>query len=251
MSGHSKWATIKRKKSANDAKRSKIFTKILKEITVAARLGGGDPDGNPRLRAVLDKAKANNVPKDNIERAIKKGTGELEGVSYEEITYEASGPGGVAFIIEAMTDNANRTVAEIRHILTKHNAKMGKSGSVMWKFDRRGVIEVPKESMEEDELLEIALDVGADDVKNEEDSDMYLVLTEPADLMAVNDALRDKGVTIESAELQYLPKNTTTIAGRDAELVWKIFSKLEDHDDVQNVWHDFDIPDDELARLME
>lgn len=248
MSGHNKWSTIKHKKGAADAKRSKVFTKILKEVTVAARIGGGDINGNPRLRAAVDKARAANLPKDNLERAIAKGTGDLEGTNYEEITYEAYGPGGGALIIDVMTDNSNRTVAEIRHMLSKHNGNLGKSGTVMWKFDRKGVITIPGDATTEDELMEIALDLGAEDIKNEEES--FSVLTTPSDLVTVTEGLREKGLTIESSEVQMIPQNTVKLTGKDAEVAWKLYNALDDHDDVQNVYHDFEIDDEELARLM-
>lgn len=248
MSGHNKWSTIKHKKGAADAKRSKIFTKILKEITIAARLGGGDPGGNPRLRAAMEKARENNMPKDNMERAIKKGTGELEGVNYEEIVYEVYGPGGAALIVEVMTDNVNRTVAEMRSILNKHNGNLGKSGAVAWKFDRKGVIEVAREGVDEDALMEAALEVGAEDIKTD-DEEMFEVHTAAADLLGVTDALKERGFHVKSSEVQMLPKATVHITGRDAEVAWKLFSLLDDHDDVQNVWHDFDIDDEELEAI--
>ncbi len=248
MSGHNKWSTIKHKKGAADAKRSKIFTKILKEITIAARLGGGDPGGNPRLRSAMDKARENNMPKDNMERAIKKGTGELEGVNYEEITYEVYGPGGAALIVEVMTDNVNRTVAEMRSILNKHNGNLGKSGAVSWKFDRKGVIEIAREGVNEDALMEAALEVGAEDIKTD-DEEIFEVLTAAADLLVVSDALKERKFHVKSSEVQMLPKTTVHITGRDAEVAWKLFSLLDDHDDVQNVWHDFDIDDEELEAI--
>ncbi len=248
MSGHNKWSTIKHKKGAADAKRSKIFTKILKEITIAARLGGGDPAGNPRLRSAMEKARSNNMPKDNVERAIKKGTGELEGATYEEATYEVYGPGGAALIVEVMTDNVNRTIAEIRSILNKHNGNLGKSGAVAWKFDRKGVIEIPKEGTSEDALMEAALEVGAEDIKTDGE-ETYEVHTDPAELLAVTEGLREKGFAISSSEVQMLPKATVRLTGRDAEVAWKLYNLLDDHDDVQNVWHDFDIDDSELEAL--
>ena len=250
MSGHNKWSTIKHKKGAADAKRSKVFTKLLKEITIAARLGGGDPGGNPRLRSALDKARINNMPKDNMDRAIKKGTGELEGVNYEEVVYEVYGPGGAALIVEVMTDNVNRTVAEIRHMLLKHNGNLGKSGAVAWKFDRKGVIEVAREGVDEDTLMEAALELGAEDIKNE-DEEIYEVHTQPADLMTVSDGLTEKGLKVMSSEIQMLPKTTVQLTGRDAEVAWKLYNLLDDHDDVQNVWHDFDIDEAELEALAD
>ncbi len=248
MSGHNKWSTIKHKKGAADAKRSKVFTKILKEITVAARLGGGDPSGNPRLRAAMDKARIANMPKDNMERAIKKGTGELEGVSYEEIVYEVYGPGGAALIVEVMTDNVNRTVAEIRSILNKHNGNLGKSGAVAWKFDRRGIVEVSREGTDEDSLMEAALELGAEDIKTDNE-EVFTVHTAVADLTTISEALSEKGFSIQTSEIQMLPQTTVQLTGRDAEVAWKLFNLLDDHDDVQNVWHDFDIDDAELEAI--
>ncbi len=250
MSGHNKWSTIKHKKGAADAKRSKVFTKILKEITIAARLGGGDAGGNPRLRSALDKARENNMPKENMERAIKKGTGELEGVNYEEITYEVYGPGGAALIVEVMTDNVNRTVAEMRTILNKHNGNLGKSGAVSYKFDRRGVIEISREGTTEDAVMEAALEVGAEDIKTDDD-ELFVVYTAPSDMMAVADAMKAKKFHVKSYEVQMLPKNTVRITGRDAEVAWKLYNLLDDHDDVQNVWHDFDIDEAELEAIAE
>ncbi len=249
MSGHNKWSTIKHKKGAADAKRSKLFTKILKEVTIAAKTGGGDPSGNPRLRTAMDKARSANVPKDNIERAVKKGTGELDGVNYEEVTYEGYGPGGGALIIEALTDNINRTVAEIRHILSKHNGNLGKSGTVSWKFDRKGIITIPKTAMGEDELLELILDLGAEDLKTE-DEEFYVVETEVGDLITVTEAIKEKGLQVESSEIQMIPKNTTQLSGRDAEVAWKLYTLLDDHDDVQNVWHDFEIDEEEFENVV-
>jgi len=250
MSGHNKWSTIKHKKGAADAKRSKVFTKILKEITIAARLGGGDAGGNPRLRSALDKARENNMPKENMERAVKKGTGELEGVNYEEITYEVYGPGGAALIVEVMTDNVNRTVAEMRTILNKHNGNLGKSGAVSYKFDRRGVIEISREGTTEDAVMEAALEVGAEDIKTDDD-EIFEVYTAPSDMMAVSDAMKAKKFHVKSYEVQMLPKNTVRITGRDAEVAWKLYNLLDDHDDVQNVWHDFDIDEAELEAIAD
>jgi len=250
MSGHNKWSTIKHKKGAADAKRSKVFTKLLKEITIAARLGGGDPGGNPRLRSALDKARENNMPKENMERAVKKGTGELEGVNYEEITYEVYGPGGAALIVEVMTDNINRTVAEMRTILNKHNGNLGKTGAVSYKFDRKGVIEISREGTNEDQLMEAALELGAEDIKTE-DEEMFEVHTTPSDLLTITDALKEKKFHVKSSEVQMLPKSRVTITGRDAEVAWKLYNLLDDHDDVQNVWHDFDIDDAELEAIAD
>jgi len=250
MSGHNKWSTIKHKKGAADAKRSKVFTKILKEITIAARLGGGDASGNPRLRSALDKARENNMPKENMERAVKKGTGELEGVNYEEVTYEVYGPGGAALIVEVMTDNINRTIAEMRTIFNKHNGNLGKSGAVSYKFDRKGVIEIAREGTNEDALMEAALEVGAEDIKTD-DEEIFEVHTAPSDMLAVSDALKAKKFHVKSSEIQMLPKTTVRITGRDAEVAWKLYNLLDDHDDVQNVWHDFDIDEAELEAIAD
>jgi len=246
VSGHSKWSTIKRKKGANDAKRGKIFTKLIKEITVAARMGGGDPDGNPRLRTAINAAKAENMPKENIERAIKKGTGELEGVAYEEIVYEGYGPGGVAVIVEAMTDNRNRTVADVRHFFSKSGGNLGESGCVAWMFDKKGVVVVEKETIGEDELLEVVLDAGAEDVVEEDAT--YQVLTAPEDLNNVVAALEANGIGYVEAGVSMLPKNTVEVTEeKTARSLLKLLENLEDHDDVQKVHANFDIPD----RLME
>lgn len=242
MSGHSKWSTIKRKKGAIDAARGKVFTKIIKEITVAARSGGGDPDANPRLRLAVSSAKANNMPADNITRAIKKGTGELEGVSYEEITYEAYGPGGVALIIESLTDNRNRTVADLRHLISKNGGNLAESGAVSWNFERKGVITAQKGSYSEDDLMNIILDAGADDLKDE---DEYFEITASLEnFESVRKAVEASGlngIKIESASLQYVPKQTTKVDGKDAETTIKLISAVEDNDDVQNVYTNADI----------
>jgi YebC/PmpR family DNA-binding regulatory protein len=250
MSGHNKWSTIKHKKGAADAKRSKVFTKILKEISVAARLGGGDINANPRLRSAVEKGKIANMPKENIDRAIKKGTGELEGVTYEEITYEGVGPGGSAFMVETLTDNANRTVAEIRSVFGKLNGNMGKAGTVSWKFDHKGVIEIPKDSITEDQLMELALDLGADDIKNESD-EVFTILTPFVELSIVTEGLRAKGLKIESSDPAWIPKGLIKLTGREAEIAFRLFNNLDDHDDVQNVYHDFDIDEEELNRIAD
>jgi YebC/PmpR family DNA-binding regulatory protein len=247
MSGHSKWATIKRKKGALDAKRGQIFTKAIKEITIAARSGGGDPDGNPRLRTAINAAKAVNMPADNIKRAIQKGTGELPGVSFEEHTYEGYGPGGVALLLEVMTDNKNRTTAELRHLMTKHGGRMGEAGCVAHKFDRKGLITVEKSKVEEDRLIELVLDAGADDVSSEE-PDVFEVYTAPSAFYAVQKALDAAQIPITSAELSRIPQLAVPISSeKEAEQILRIMEVLEDHDDVQKVWSDFDIP----AELME
>lgn len=242
MSGHSKWSTIKRKKGAIDAARGKVFTKIIKEITVAARTGGGDPDGNPRLRLAVNSAKASNMPADNITRAIKKGTGELEGVSYEEITYEGYGPGGVALIIESLTDNRNRTVAELRHLLTKNGGNLAESGAVSWNFERKGVITVSKGKYSEDDLMDVILDAGADDLRDE--GDYFEVISSLEKFEPVRKSIESSkldGAKIESASLQYVAKTTTRIEGADAEQTIKLIGVIEDNDDVQNVFTNADI----------
>jgi YebC/PmpR family DNA-binding regulatory protein len=247
MSGHSKWSTIKHKKGAADAKRGKIFTKLIKEITVAARMGGGDIDGNPRLRAAVYTARSANMPGDNIDRAIKKGTGELEGVTYEESSFEGYGPKGAAIIVEVLSDNRNRTVAEIRHLFTRHNGNMGEAGSVSWMFQKKGVITIPKEGVDEDTLMEKALDVGADDVKDE--GDIFEVLCVPGDLEGISEALKKAEFAVDTAEVLAVPKTTVKLEGRDAEVMVRLVNGLEDNDDVQHVWHNADIDDAVLEEL--
>jgi YebC/PmpR family DNA-binding regulatory protein len=249
MSGHSKWSTIKHKKGAADARRGKIFTKLIKEVTVAARMGGGDADSNPRLRAAIISARSNNMPGDNIERAIKKGTGELEGVSYEEMTYEAYGPGGVAILVDVVTDNKNRTVSEIRHLFSRHNGNLAETGAVSWVFSKRGVVVVPKEGVDEEKLMEKVLDVGAEDVQAAGDS--FEVYTIPADLETISESLKAAGFPVESAQVAMIPKNTVKLEGRDAEVLVRLVGFLEDHDDVQHVWANFDIDDAVLEQLAE
>jgi len=239
MSGHSKWATIKRKKGAADAKRGKIFTKLIKEITIAARQGGGDANGNPRLRLAIDNAKAANMPADNIERAIKKATGELEGVSYVELMYEGYGPGGIAILVEVATDNKNRTVAEVRHIFSKIGGSMGEAGSVAWMFERKGIISVKRNNKSEDDVMEIVLDAGADDMQTEEE--IFEVTTSLESFETVRKTLLDKSLEIENASLEWIAKNTLAVAGEDAEKVVKLIETLEDNDDVQNVFSNADI----------
>lgn len=238
MSGHSKWATIKRKKAALDSKRGKIFTKLIKEITIAAR-AGGDINGNPRLRLAVDNAKAQNMPMDNIERAIKKATGELEGVIYHELTYEGYGPAGVAVVVEVATDNKNRTVAEVRHLFSKNGGGMGETGSVAWMFDRKGIITLPAEGKKEDDVMEIVLDAGADDLTTEED--FFEVQTTIESFETVRRTLVDKKFTVENASLQWIAKNLIEVKGEDAEKVVKLIESLEDLDDVQNVFSNADI----------
>lgn len=247
MSGHSKWATIKRKKAVTDARRGKMFTQIIKEITVAAKLGGGNPDGNPRLRLAVDKAKDNNMPADNIKRAIMKGTGELPGTVYEDVMYEAYGAGGVAMMIEAVTDNKTRTVSEIRHILERQHGKMASTGAVAFQFHKQGIITVPTAAIGEDDLMAIVLDAGADDMKTE--SDVYVVLTTPENFEGAKKAIDSKGIKVENAEIQMIADNTVKVEGKDAENVIKLMEALEEHDDVQKVHANFDIDDKVLASL--
>ena len=241
MSGHSKWATTKRKKAVIDSKRGKIFTKLIKEITIAAREGGGDSGGNPRLRLAIDNAKAANMPADNIERAVKKATGELEGQTYSELTYEGYAPAGIAIIVDVATDNKNRTVAEVRHIFSKHGGGMGESGSVAWMFNKKGVITLPNQGKTEDEIMEIIIDAGADDMQTEED--FFEVQTSLENFENVRKALLDKKITVENASLQWVAKNTIPISGEDAEKVIKLIDTLEDNDDVQNVFTNADFQD--------
>ncbi len=247
MSGHSKWSTIKRKKGAKDAERGRIFTRLIKEITVAARQGGGDETSNPRLRSAIQAAKAANMPSKNIENAVKKGTGELPGVTYDEVVYEGYGPGGVALYIEAMTDNKNRTVAEIRHLLSKHGGSLGENGSVAWMFDKKGIITIPAANTTEDDLMMIVLDAGAEDI--EQDEEVFLVKSEPAHFEAVKSALEENGVAYDSAELTMAPQNTVNVEGKQAEQLLKLMDLLEDHDDVQNIYSNFDIDDSVIEAL--
>jgi len=247
MSGHSKWSTIKRKKGAADAKRGKVFTKIIKEIMVAARMGGGDINANPRLRTAVLAAKAENMPRDNIDRAIKKGTGELEGVNYEEITYEGYGPGGVAMLVEVMTDNKNRTVAEVRHILAKQNGNLGEGGCVSWVFEKKGLISIDKAGVDEDRLMEAALDAGALDIKDS--GKEFDVTTSPASFESVKKKLEESGFKSTYAEVTMVPQTTVRITGKEAEQMLKLMEGLEDLDDVQKVYANFDITDEEMERL--
>lgn len=248
VSGHSKWSTIKRKKAATDAKRGQMFTKLIREITVAAREGGGDPSFNPRLRLAVDTAKASNMPTDNIERAIKKGTGELEGVSYEDVTYEGYGPGGVALFIEALTDNQKRTVAEVRHALEKYGGNLGTSGSVVWQFDRKGQIYVDAQRYDEDTVLDAALEAGAEDVARE--GDEFIVTTEASAFHEVQEGMKAGGVELKEAELSMIAKNEVAVTGKDAERLLKLLDALDDSDDVQKVYSNGDIDEDVLAQAL-
>ncbi len=247
MSGHSKWSTIKRKKGAADAKRGKIFTKLIREIMVAARLGGGDINSNPRLRSAVLAAKAENMPKENIERAIKKGTGELEGTHYEDLIYEGYGPGGVAMMVEVLTDNKNRTVADIRHIFSKHNGSLGESGCVSWMFEKKGLILIDKNGVDEDRLIEVALEKGALDVKDTGKD--FEVTTPPSQFEEVKKALEEAGFKLTIAEVTMVPQTTVKLSGKEAEQMLKLMEGLEDSDDVQKVYANFDISDEEMERL--
>lgn len=246
MAGHSKWKQIKRYKAVTDAKRGAHFTKLIREITMAAKLGGGDPAGNPRLRTAIDTAKAASMPKENIERAIKKGTGELEGVEYSEVTYEGYAPGGVALMILAVTDNPTRTVADVRLKLSRGGGNLGATNSVAWMFDRKGQIYIPAENLDEDRTLEAALDAGATDFAR--DGDQFVVSTEPADLHAVKSALEDGELPVAEAEIAWIPKTTVKVEGAAAESVLKLVEELEDLDDVQKVDANFDIDVEEMAK---
>jgi YebC/PmpR family DNA-binding regulatory protein len=247
MSGHSKWSTIKHKKAAKDAKRGKLFSKLIKEITVAAKIGGGDINANPRLRTAVNTARAASVPTDNIDRAIKKGTGEVEGVQYEEIQYEGYGPGGVAVMVSVMTDNRNRTVSELRHLFTKCGGSMGETGCVAWMFKKRGVLVIPKSAVDEERLMEIVLEAGADDVA--EQDDMFEVTTTPEVFDAVKEAVDQAKIATESAGVTMVAANTVSLEGAPAEKTLKLLDELEDHDDVQDVASNFDISQEELERL--
>lgn len=249
MAGHSKWAQIKHKKAQVDAKKGKIFTKIVKEISVAARLGGGDPEKNPRLRLAIDRAREVNMPMDNIKRAIMKGTGELPGTSYEEIVYEGYGPGGVALLIEVMTDNKNRTVSEIRHLLSKHGGSLGESGCVSWIFEKKGYILIDKKAVDEDTLLSVALDAGAEDLKNDEKEDNYEIIVPPDKLKEVKNAIEQAGINVSMAEVTMLPKNYVPVEGSVAEQMIKLMEALEEHDDVQNVYANFDMPEEAMSKV--
>lgn len=247
MSGHSKWSSIKHKKGAADAKRGKIFTKLIKEITVAARMGGGDPDGNPRLRSAIAVAKAENMPKENIERGIKKGTGELEGVSYEEANYEGYGPGGVAVLVDCLTDNKNRTVADIKHLFERHGGNLGEPGCVAWMFEQKGLMVFEKDKVDEEVLFDLALEAGAEDVREEETE--FEVITAPSDLESVKQAIDDAGLSYALAEVTKIPQNTVKVEGKKARQTLNLMQSIEDHDDVSHVYANCDIPDDVMEAL--
>jgi len=246
MSGHSKWSSIKHKKAAKDAKRGKLFTKFIKEITVAARMGGGDLNANPRLRTAVQTAKDNSMPNENIERAIKKGTGDLDGVTYEEVSYEGYGPGGAAFVVRVLTDNKNRTVSDIRRMFTKHGGNMGETGCVAWMFDNKGVLAVSKESADEDTLINLALESGAEDVREEDG--VFEIITSPENFNGVRASLDQGEIPIETAEVTMIPKTTVTLVGKEAEQTLSLTEDLEDHDDVQSVAANFDVPEELLDR---
>ena len=247
VGGHSHWATTKRHKAAVDAKRGKVFSRIIREITIAARLGGGDPDGNPRLRLVIAKAKEANMPADNIKKAVQRGTGELPGAIYEETILEGYGPNGIALLVEVATDNRNRTVAEIRHLFAKHGGVLAEAGAVAWQFQKKGCIIADRSKVDEDILMAVALDAGADDVRTE--GNTYTVLTDPADFESVKQAIADHQIAIEHAELTSIPHNTITIDEKSAEQVLRLIDKIEDNDDVQRVHANYDIPEAILAKL--
>ncbi len=247
MSGHSKWSSIKHKKAATDAKRGNLFTRFIRELTIAARSGGGDPESNSRLRHAIEGARAVNMPSDNIKKAIQRGTGELEGVNYEEFSYEGYGPGGVAILADAMTDNKNRTVSEVRHVFEKYNGNLGQQGCVSWMFTRKGVILVPQAAIGEDELMEIVLENGAEDMVKEGNS--YEITTTTEDFDKVREALKAKKLPVESAEIAKVPSTYIKLEGRQAEQMLKLYDKLEELDDIQNVWANFDIADEEIEKF--
>ncbi|HTV56419.1 MAG TPA: YebC/PmpR family DNA-binding transcriptional regulator [Terriglobia bacterium] len=249
MSGHSKWATIKHKKGAADARRGKVFTRLIKEITVAARIGGGDPDGNPRLRAAVAAAKAENMPADNIKRAIQKGTGELPGATYEEAVYEGYGPGGVAMMLEIATDNKNRTISEIRHIFGKHGGNLGESGCVSWMFNKKGYVVVEKDKADEEKLLNVVMEAGADDLS--EDGTNWEIFTSPNTLQQVVDQLKSQNITPALAEVSMIPQSYVKLSGKGAQQMLRLSEELEDHEDVQHVYANFDIEESELHALAE
>jgi YebC/PmpR family DNA-binding regulatory protein len=248
MSGHSKWATIKHKKGAADAKRGKIFTRLIKELTVAARAGGGDPDMNPRLRTVIAEAKQENMPADNIKRAIRRGTGEEEGLTYDEVTYEGYGPGGVAILVDTLTDNRNRTVSEIRHTLTKYGGNLGEANSVAWMFEKRGLVIIDKHKTDEEALMGAVLDAGADDMKD--DGSAWEIVSTPSAHPAVVEAVKKLGIEPDTAQIAMLPQNYIKLEGRAAQQMLKLMEALEDHDDTRNVWSNFDVEEQEIEASL-
>ncbi len=247
MSGHSKWASIKHKKAATDSKRGKIFTRLLREIAVAARAGGGDPDNNARLRKAVSDARAQNMPADNIKRAILKGTGQLEGAAYEEVTYEGYGPGGIALYLQVVSDNKNRTISEIRHIFAKNNGRIGENGCVAWMFKRMGYIDIEKDKATEDQLMDLALNAGAEDIKDE--GSLWEIVTTPEAFDKVLEAVKGAGIEITESQVGYIPQNYVKLTGKDAQQTLKLVDELEEHDDVQNVYSNFDIDEKELASI--
>ena len=247
MSGHSKWATIKHKKGALDAKRGKLFTKLIKELTVAARMGGGEPANNPRLRKAISDAKGQSMPGDTIKNAIKRGTGEIEGAAYEEVLYEGTGPSGTLFLVEGATDNRNRNVAEIRKVFEKNNGNLGGAGVAAWAFDRKGLVTLDKAAANEDQLMEIAVGAGAEDYAD--DGEVWSVTTPPDGMQPVLDALEAAKIVVKASQLAFLPKTKKQVTGRDAEVCINLAEVLDDHDDVQNVYADFDVSDEELAKI--
>ena len=249
MSGHSKWAQVKHKKAVVDAKKGKMFSKIVKEISVAARIGGGDPDGNPRLRTAIEKAREVNMPQENIKRAIMKGTGELPGMTYEESVYEGYGPGGTAILLEVLTDNRNRTVSEIRHIMTKHGGNLGEAGCVGWMFEKKGYILVEKTKIDEDSLMSIALEAGAEDMKNDPREDSFEIITTSEDLNRIKTFLEASGIPLSLAEITMLPKSYVSLDAKAADQMIRLLEALEDHEDVQDVYTNSDIPDEVMAKV--
>jgi len=249
MSGHSKWHSIRHKKAREDAKRGKVFTKLIRELTISARLGGGDPAMNPRLRTAIDRAKAENMPADNIDRAVKKGTGELEGVRYEEYTYEGYGPGGIAILVEVMSDNKNRCTAEIRHIFSKQNGNLGENGCVSYLFEKKGFITVASDTIDEETLMDVALEAGAEDIVEDTDEKVFEVYTLPEDLFSVKEGLEGKGISCPTAEITMIPKNTIRLDGKEAEQALRLMDAMEDNDDVQHVYSNFDISKEVMEGL--
>ena len=245
MAGHSKWAQIKRKKAVTDARRGKLWSKLLKEVSVSARIGGGDPAGNARLRAAVQEARDANVPNDNIDRAIKRGSGQLDGVSYEEVSYEGYGAGGVAILIESLTDNRNRTVADVRHLFSKHGGNLGENGCVSWMFDKRGYFAIDSTAMAEEEFMELALELGAEDISIEEET--FEIYSRPEEYAAMREALDARGVALAASQLAMLPQSTVELEADDAAKVLRLVEALEDHDDVQHVWSNFDVAEEILA----